>query len=241
MKNHIFVSCFVVFILFAVTSSMLHAVPIGNSNAGREYLAGASDLGNWSCGLYADLRSHNVDTRWHPSTTEYVSQGGMIYIGYDLVRWITAYVVGGGSQISLGGSGTGSAKYGVGMHFNILDHEIMDPTLFEDRLRLNAGWLATATQAEWSSHGTDIYEAFASLTVSVVNDLEGPKKFVPNSIALYAGPLYSGLFSADVFGKTPLGFTAGLEIFYTERVSFSVGVNQFNSSTMPSGGLHIDL
>jgi len=78
----------------------------------------------------------------------------------------------------------------------------------------------------------------ASLTFSIVNDLEGNKFYYPNSIALYAGPVLSDLQGSDFNEKNVLGFAVGLEVFLTESISLDAGIKQFEH-TGYSGGLHL--
>ena len=217
------------------TCLLIPALPIAGSNTGREYLMGVSDLGNWSCGIYSRMLDRDIDIRGIDSLMKSKSIIG--YVGYDFVRWFTTYVLAGQNESEFGNMGYGDDEfeYGFGMYFNLLDQDILDPTLFEDKIRINAGWQYSESKTESGGSDVEWSEICASLTLSIVNDLDGNKRYVPNSIALFAGPVYSDIDSSIINEKDVFGYTAGIQVFYTEKVSFDIGVEKFESDTYVGG------
>jgi len=243
MKKQGVLYTFLFLLLPFLCASPAHAIPIGNGNYAREYMVGTASLRRWRCGIFTDIHSQRVWTRWHnPNTATFQRSGAMAYVGVDVVRWLHLYAAMGGSSSSIGiAPAVASPKAAGGMHLNLLDHEILDPTLFEDRIRINADILAGASHVDWQGNGSWIFDGYASLTFSFVNDLDGNKAYVPYSLAIYAGPAVSVLYSGNVRGRNPFGATAGLEMFCTERVSLHVGADIFGTSVTPSAGVHVNL
>lgn len=235
MKKRAFLTSVVILFLLAGNLSPLLAVPIGSSNAGREYLLAAEPLGKWSCGVYSKARKRDVTTGGLSLPMK--SRKTMGYVGYDFKRWFTTYATAGSSETMIGGSGyaDGESEYGVGMLFNILDHEILDPTLFEDKIRINAGWQYTSSGTKYAGATRKWHELFASLTVSLVNDVEGSKFYLPNSIAIFAGPIYSDIQSSSIDEKDAFGLITGLEVFYSEKISIDWAIERFESSAYTVG------
>lgn len=230
----------VVFVYFLLGSfSLTTAAPIGRSNSGRDYLAGTQDLGAWSCGLYFMSIDREVELFKSLPNISMKSDKVMGYVGYDIFPWMMAYIIGGSSETRIGWGNVADSKgeFGVGLLFNILDTEIEDPTFMEDRLRLNAHIQYTKSSATYSDGITDIdWNDFSgSLTLSLVNDLEGDKFFVPSSIALFAGPAFSILQSNEIEQEDEFGFVIGLDVFLNEKVSLEVAYTQFEESAYSFG------
>lgn len=229
-----FVICPAVFLLVG-NFTCLFAVPIGNSNEGREYLMAAQDVGQWSCGLYSMTQKRDVTSnglQYHMKSRKVIA-----YVGYDFKCWFTTYAIAGQSGAQIGGTGYADAEteLGVGMHFNILDLEVLDPTLFEDKVRVNGGWQYSVTETEWAGRQTNLRELSASLMLSIVNDIEGNKLFLPNSIALFAGPIYSDIHSSSLDEKNKFGFAAGIEVFLSEKISLKWAIERFDAAGYSAG------
>jgi len=205
------------------------AAPVANSNLGREYLIGSDSLENWSAGLFTRMGERVISRRGAEVDLEFTK--GMAYVGYDVLRWITPYVALGigDAEIADVDSDGSESELAFGVHFNILDQEIMDPTLVEDRLRINANIYLGMTEATVDGSTLQWEELAANLTVSIVNDLGGNRSYLPYSIAIYAGPAYSDYRSDDFDMEEAFGFVGGLEIFHTKRISSDVSMEKFES------------
>jgi opacity protein-like surface antigen len=163
-----------------------------------------------------------------------------VYVGLEVTPWATIFVGGGMGDHQLGMTESDTRhKLEAGILVNLIDHEILDPTLFEDKLRVNAGASWAYTEAEWVDQDVRWQELTAFLTVSVVNDTTGNKFFNPNSVAVYAGPLFNYIQSDEIELRDELGFLAGIEIFLTESISLDLGMRHI-STTGFEGGLRID-
>jgi opacity protein-like surface antigen len=239
MKKCIPWSCVGLFIFFCGLSSA-YALPGGYEDNGKNYLEGSSDLSRWSLGIYTDGR--NRDVRIDNMVYRLDMDQVMGYVGYDLASPVTLYFTGGSSQYSIPEPPVNSsaAVYGLGLKVNLLDHEIMDPTLFEDQLRLNLQVQYTMSSLEWAGDTKDCAELSASLTLGLVNDIMGNALYAPNGIGIFAGVVYSSYLSGDVAEETQAGYTVGLEVYYTEKITLEIRMESFDDSKF-LGGIHLRL
>jgi len=238
MKTHLILGWALVLVLCAGLSSV-SAVPIGGNNTARDYLIRENQLTRWCGGVYVRFRDRDVTEsgRFYPFVME--SRKIMAYVGVDPVRWLTVYATAGDHRIELNDSSDDrNFAFGGGVRFNLMDHDILDPTLFEDKIRLTAGCQYTVTDAEYAGEDITIGEFYASLFVSVVNDVVGNKFYHPDSVALYAGPICSDLDSDELDEQENIGFAVGVEVFGSRNVSFDVGL-EYIDSTQGKAGLHV--
>lgn len=206
------------------------AVPTARSNLGREYLISTDELRPWSCGLYTTSYDRNVNSL-RMRSSKYMG-----YVGYDFIPWITTYVTFGSHESRYAmDPGESAGEYGLGASFNIIDQEILDPTLFEDRIRLNGNIQYTLSSIRWSGQDTDWNELYASLTLSIVNDLQGDKFFTPNSLALFIGPIYCAPVDTELTVDKTLGFTAGIDCFLNEKITLELGFQQLKNAGITAG------
>ncbi len=230
-------------VLISGIFSQISAVPMGGSNRGLEHGVGTMDPKKWSLGVYATSRERDINGQGFFNIKQ---RKTLAYLGYDWSlygwsRWFTTYLCVGSSETRVGRQFSDSdSEYGVGINLNLLDQEINDPTLFEDRLRLRGGCQLTRSSVNGPQHRVgDWDEIFGHLTLSIVNDLEGSKLYLPNSIALYGGPIYSWIGNSSSFSNEGMfGYTAGMEIYYTESISLDVGIEAMDYTDI-TAGLHI--
>jgi hypothetical protein len=210
--------------------------PIGNSNQGRDYLVSTAMLSPWSFGIFGEGGTREVEWKDSGFPLELESRKLMVFLGYDVIRWITPFVAFGVSDMEFGGSQGGDTELelGAGLHLNLIDQEIMDPTLYEDKLRLTANLYYSQSETTWLSNTAKVNEFSANLLLSLVNDIEGHKEYLPYSLALFAGPSFSAI-SGDVRETQEVGFIIGLDVFYTKRVSFNFAFEKYEQETITSG------
>lgn len=239
MKKFATLSCLILLASISVPPAAL-AVFLGNSNYGKEYLVGVEDLSKWTAGLYYETVTRDVYYRYSTASPMELDRT-MLYVGYDFIPWITTYITAGSCDTEIDNTAPyrDDLSYGFGMHFNLLDHDILDPTLFENSIRINAAWEYTMNNADFPNTG-NWRELQLSLTLSIVNDIEGNSLYLPNAIAIYAKPILSDIQFGDMNEEEKMGFGAGLEVFYSERVSFHFGMLSFGSNSA-TAGLHIRL
>ena len=248
MKRTIAIACVVATILLGNLPVTVIAVPLLTSNYGKDYYVSVPDLKQWSCGLYLDSMERKLDNPVEFTSGAKLSyQRNMGYIGYDFFPCMTTYATVGTGTLKIGNNAPTSdncAQYGVGVHFNLLDKDILDPTLEEDKIRVTAGMEYIASNPDFDPFGNGLDkqnisfdELSGSIVVSLVNDIEGNKSFLPFSLSVFAGLLYSDLITNVHNLKTDgqVGFTAGLEIFYTESVSFFLAVQNIGDSGYTAG------
>ena len=222
------------------------AGPRTSSNAGLNYFATAGDAGRWSVGTYYDLYNRNVTIKDTGIDTTLKVNRVMAYAGYDLNRWITAHIDAGTGKADLGDTGNGSSEmqYGFAMDMRLIDHEVADTTLMEDRFTLNADWDLSFSKTE-NFAGDDVKWGVlnASLTAGIVNDIDGYNTFyTPDAIAIFAGPAFSSIIGSDLEssggGSDMVGLCGGVEVFYTTSVSFNVRYTHINDNDF-SGGMNV--
>jgi hypothetical protein len=232
MKKNIGVACIVTFLLVG-SFSVIVAGPVSSSNLGREYVISDSDLRSWSFGLYA-----NSSERGLKPVGSAKLERTMGYIGYDFVPWLTTYVTAGLGKASINpASGDNQFNYGLGAHLNLIDKEILDPTLYEDRVRVTAGLQYIAATAKYINTDTRFDEFSGSLILTLINDLEGNKDFIPNSLGLFGGLLYSTFVTdkENLKADGNVGFTVGFEIYYTESVALYIATEKIDKSGYTAG------
>lgn len=229
-------------LIVSFLAANVFAGPIGNQNAGRKYFIAAKDLSPWSTGFFA--RSGNRAARVSGIDEKYDYTHFAAYIGYDFFPWVTTYVLAGGNNTSFDGTGDDVAKpeFGFGMRFNVLHHDLLDPTLFEDVLLVNAAWQFTSSDGFRNDSEQTVQELYANVTISIVNEILGDKFYLPNGISIFAGPSYSVVESSSVSPDDNFGILLGLEVFYTKRISMYLsGEMMGTDSTSVGAGIHVCL
>jgi len=230
-------------VLCSLLPAISGAVPVGTSNSEMDYTVSAQSFHNWSWGIFSEGREREADV---PGADGVVMTYGrfMGYLGYDVLPGFTFYVAAGAGSTDLDDQGAKSSfEYGAGLNLNLLDHQVLDPTLLEDRLRINGNVQVTFGSSDWerdaaSSETLEWQEVSASLVLAVVNDCAGDKFFNPFSISLFAGPMYSEYFGGDLDVDDVFGVTAGMEIFYGLNMTLSAGIEAFKDNVGYVAGLH---
>ena len=223
--------------LLAISFTAAQAFPTGKSNESGDYLSGTGLSHLLSGGIYGGTIDR--DMQYNDTVLPLESSKAVIYLGLNLRPWLTLFAGVGGAEHTLGMSESDTTHViEAGLLINVVDHDILDPSLFEDRLRINMGATWATTEAEWYGEDVKWQEINAFATISIVNDTTGNKLFNPNSIALYAGPVYSYITGDDLEADQELGFMAGIEVFVSETISLDLGVRQFDSTGV-EGGLNI--
>ena len=86
----------------------------------------------------------------------------------------------------------------------------------------------------------DSGEVTASLTLGLINDIQGNVLYMPNAIGIFAGVVYSDYVSGDVVEESLAGYTAGFEIYYSEKLTFELRMESFDEMKF-FGGIHLRL
>jgi hypothetical protein len=236
-------ACFVVALLAMGVCGNASAAPRNTGNSGIDYLRGADDLAGWSFGLYMDGSGRSLRIHDDATTTDIDMARTMMYVGYDVVRWMTLYVPAGEgrAQFGPGSFQDASLAIGGGVQLNLIDVEIPDPQLIEDKLRLNSTIQGIYSSSDYRDGSLDWTELYADLTLGLVNDGFGFSFLSAESLIFFAGPYYSTLLGSDFDGsggQSQVGMTAGAEMFLTKRVSLNCRGN-FGEMTGFAGGLNV--
>jgi opacity protein-like surface antigen len=237
MKKYLLWIFCAVGVLFTTVSPLL-ALPVPRSDLGRESIIAAQDLGAWSVGIATIEQEREVNLFGTGLYGPMKQDKLMGYVGYDVLSWLTAYVVAGNSKTRIGWGNTPSGKgeFGFGLMFNLINTEILDPTTFEDRLKLNANIQYTSGKTELAGEQEVAWKDLSgAITLSLVNDIDGQKFFLPNAIALFVGPAFSYLNSSSIEAKSSFGFTAGMEVFLNEKVALELSYIKYEQSCYSAG------
>jgi hypothetical protein len=230
------------FVLTCLLTTPAHvsALPVGTGSHPGEYLVSAEDLNEWYVGAYMLDRKRDVRIA-HSYKSPMYAEKTMVYVGYEFLYGLIGYGTFGSTETRFSGSaGDSSSEYGGGIHLNIMHHEIPDPTLPEDRFTIDSNLQYTKSSGQWGRRDVEWDEWYGSLTFTFINNLEGNKFYNPNSLGFFFGAAFSDLQTSSFQVDSPLGYTAGVIIFYSENVTIEIGVEGFDytSSTI---GLHVRL
>ena len=236
------ITLFVGVLAFTVLTGVkeAQAIPMGAAEHSGNYFLGDEDLGKWSIGAYYLDRERDITTLGHMHSMQ--TTKGMAYVGYEIFYGMSAFVTVGSTETQFEGRNRTDthSEYGLGLQFNILDHQIPDPGLMEDRIRLNGSLQYTQSGADWVATEIDWEEFYASLTLGLVNDISGNKAFNMQNIGFFFGAVYSHLESSGIEEDSAFGYTAGVSIRFSEKVSFEMGVESLDQGAI-FGGVHIGL
>lgn len=218
-------------------TSVVSAVPIGSGNNGIDYLFKGNRLKWLSAGAYMVETKRGIELGDVGVSTTLRTRQQLVYLGIDAGRWLTIYGLGGGSEAKLGNGSYANSEsvYGIGARFNVLDHELMEPVMMEDRWRVNLGVQYTQNETKQGLATWDWEELSVALTFGIVNDTRGNKYYTPESIVIYAGPIYSTLDGSNFSEKDNLGVVAGAEFFFTDSLSIDIEVQSFDETSMGAG------
>jgi opacity protein-like surface antigen len=222
--------------LLALSSVPSTAQPMGASDSPRDYLVPTAELGRWSAGIVARTRERDVTVDGSAFVQTLKRSSAQVYLGYRPLGWLTTYGAIGASWAKLNDNDYGDMEVNgaVGLHANLLYHDLMSPALLESHVRLDLGCAYALEQTETAFDTLEWNELSASLLLSIVNDVEGNKLFNPESVALFAGPIVSDL-SGDLDEDEILGFTVGLDVNVTERITLTVGLERFDAESVVAG------
>ena len=236
MKKYTYLSLFVVITIFANTLSVW-AMPIGGNNIPSDYLVKGKDLSWLSMGLYGGQFKRDIEWENSGITQPLKSSRVLGYIGVDLFDWITLFAVGGSSQSKIGEADTADSEgeYGAGFRLNLLNHFITEPMPSEDVIRLNFATRYLQSSSTLGSRDLSWGEISASLTMELVNHTAGNKLFTPESISLYAGPMFSSFLSDDFSESDDFGVMGGIEIFLVDTIVLDIEIQHIGETSVSAG------
>lgn len=216
--------------------SEVSAEPLGNVPTPIDHLVTARDLHRFGAGVYGGTTKRGIEIDGLRGERELKGDSIMAYVSFYPLTWVSAYAAGGyaryGLSDAMGGYGPRDSQWAFGARVNLLDHDVADPWIFEDRVRLTANVHYGMQDAEIGNHGTyEWSELKSSIMVSLVNDVVGNKLFLPLTISLYAGPVYSVL-GGDLNETEEFGFAGGLQTQLSVHTALSVGVEDLDGTSV---------
>jgi hypothetical protein len=247
MKKTFAITCAVATIMLGTFAASFAAPMPTDSNSGKDYFLSVPDLHTWSCGLSLESSDRNLKV---PDFTQrlgqvpqdkYRSVKTLGFVGYDFEPWFEGYVTAGLSTTKINpnlSEGNNGPAYGIGVHFNIIDKDIINPTLADDKIRVTAGaqYLGFNGTDPYTGKTVQLGEFSGSALIGIVNDVQGSKEFLPNSIGIFGGLIFSYITNAkNVMADETIGFMGGLNAYYTESVSFVLAVEQIGGSGYLAG------
>jgi opacity protein-like surface antigen len=228
---------FVALAVGLLTSTLpLCAMPLG-SNEPSDYLIKGQDLSKLTMGIYAG--QHKRQITWDDSGFTEVMESDRVqaYLGYDVLDWLTVYAIGGANESNTEGTegGDSESELGLGFRVNVLNHFIREPVPAEDIIRMNMGVEYVRSSFDNGFASSDWGEFSVALTVALVNTIDGNKYFWPESIAIYAGPIYSAINGDEFEADDTVGVIGGLELYLTDTITLDLQVKYFNETSVAGG------
>ncbi len=215
------------------------AAPRAAEGSGMYYAAAAQNLNPFHLGVFYRNHDRNIEVSGRPMELD-IDKAGM-FVAYDLSRWISVYGLAAYTEVGLSGitsSDDQTTEFGGGAWVNLLDHDLTDGLLLENRLRLQAIGQVTTANAEAGFYELNYTEYYGALTLSVVCELVGKKEYWPEAIGLYAGPAYNNLDSSDFEAQGEnFGFAFGLDFYLTRKTTLSVGLEKYDDED--AGGVSL--
>jgi hypothetical protein len=193
------------------------------------YFTGIRDMSFLEMGL----SGASLERKLKDSYYDLEGYTGSFFVGVDLFKIFTVYgkvgIISADFNSDIFGKLDGSDEfaYGVGISSRILSHDILDSFAAVDKVRVKA-W------AEYNLYSSDTArgdyeweELYIGAVVGIVNEINGEPGYSLDSIALYFGPVYSTFFG-DLEEEESIGLTIGTEVFFSPRISATLGVDSYD-------------
>jgi hypothetical protein len=203
-----------------------------------DYLVAAQNLSPWYAGAF--FRNHDRDITLdngirHRFNTD--RAGG--FVAFDITRWLTVYGMAActwNNFDDVSHRQDTSTFYGAGLWFNILDHDLLDGLMLENRFRLDACAQFMMGDTEIVGEDLSYVEFYGSLTASIVNEIVGDKSMWPEAIGVFFGPSVTSWDSSDFDADhEDLGFAVGLDVYLTRRTILSAAFEIYEKGENATG------
>lgn len=223
-----------------LASSVAMAAPHAGENSSTHYMIAAKDLGAWHMGGYYRYMTREIG--WNGTQDATVNQG-LFFVGRDLLPWITAYGLIGAGQMTFDNAGvseSGGGVFGGGAWFNLLDHDVLDYSLLEHRIRVSGVAQYTFGSSEANNDDLDWGELYVDLTLGITSDIVGSKALWPEGITLFVGPVYNSMQSNDFDSDgAGLGILAGMDVHLSKRNTISLGYELYDEDEAITASLSV--
>ena len=224
--NNLYLAGLAAAILYANAGDAL-ANPRAAEASGADFIVAADDLSGWHVGGFYRYQSREIDHGLYNLSRDAIA----FHIGRDIFRWLSIYGFVGTVDSELENSFYDSdmaALYGGGAWFNIVDQDLLTSLSVETKLRVQACAQISAASPEFAGQEYDYTETYATLTLSIVNEIVGNKHLWPDAIGIFFGPVYSD-FDSDDLDTTgdDVGMIFGLDVYVSRNVSLSASYETY--------------
>ena len=175
-----------------------------------------------------------------------------VYIGYDVLPWLTVFTTLGSSEIDDTDEVDTSAKFKISGGFNayLWEGDVLDPTYMAGRFTLKTTFELSRYDSD--SDVGDVSWIDATLAIplgyELFDDYPESAKGISTSLAMYIGPAISyvnGTWESpvgdrDFEGKELFGFIGGVDLFLSPTLSMGVAFSYFDETTV-GGSLRFHL
>lgn len=221
---------FVTVPLFALTSN---AVPRSGEGPGMHYLIAAEPLSLWHAGVYQRYHDRAVKVNGAKGTLDLTHT--MAYVGYDVLPWASLYGLLGHAdcQEKMFNRSDDAVEYGVGVWFNLLDHDTLEYLTTVQRFRIQG-------MLQYSMfHTGDVTwgELAGNLTFGITHEVIGSKFLWPDAVTLYGGPVLNMAVSDeyDQSSDGMIGFVVGVDLQINARTALGASFEMFDDDEASVG------
>ena len=215
-----------------VAATSVHASPMVPDD-GRliNYALPAEILTDFHGGIQAFMGDRTVENNGFSSEMD--ARRLNAYLGYDVARWLSIYVLGGVQSVKnndIRMENDTTFLYGAGLWAALIDDAQLDFVKTISRYRLNFAMEVTHSDPNdlsWTQFD-------ASLTFGIYNDSFLSDAKFPTAIGIFAGPIYStvDLDGFEQVKDNEWGFTVGGEFRFANGVYVSGGYDIFTDDSM---------
>jgi hypothetical protein len=214
-----------------------HADPTGSAFKSDDYMGATHDRPQWSVGVYQGVQKRDLSSGFGSGIFE--MRRMQVRAGYNVMPWLTLFAGVGQAEMLPSGAPShldSDSEYHYGFHVRLIEHEFEDVKMRENYLRIDLSYTVRESDGDDFSWEEDI----AAATFSFINEIERDQIYVPHSIGLYVGPLWSTVDatvgSRLAFSEVDdLGLVGGLDIYFNPHFSFQWELQMFEENSTQIG------
>ena len=175
-----------------------------------------------------------------------------VYIGYDVLPWLTVFTTLGSSEIDDTDEIDTSAKFKIsgGVNAYLWEGDVLDPTYMAGRFTLKTSFELSRYDSDADIGDVTWIDATLAVPLGyeIFDNYPASPKGVKTSLALYIGPALSYVSGTwdtavgdfDFEGKELFGLIGGFDLFLSPTLSFGVAFSHFDETTI-GGSLRFHL
>jgi len=175
-----------------------------------------------------------------------------VYIGYDVLPWLTVFTTLGSSEIDDADEIDTSAKFKIsgGANAYLWEGDVLEPNYMAGRFTLKATFELSRYDSESDVGDVSWIDATFAIPLGyeIFDDYTESTKGINTSVALYIGPAISyvnGTWESlnddlDFEGKELLGLIGGVDLFLSPTLSMGVAFRHFDETSV-AGSLRFHL